>query len=204
MSGAPSSRLSAPSALRNRGPILDVLRQVLPAEGLVLEIASGSGEHVVHFARHLPHLVFQPTDPSPEARASVAVHVEAERLANVRAPLALDAGAADWPVGRVDAVACINMIHISPWTSTLGLMAGAGRRLSAGGPLVLYGPYVRDGAETAASNLAFDASLKARDPAWGLRRLEDVVAEAARHGLALDRIVEMPANNLTVVFRKAG
>jgi cyclopropane fatty-acyl-phospholipid synthase-like methyltransferase len=204
VSGVPDPRLSAPSALRNRGPILDVLRAVLPAAGLVLEIASGSGEHVVHFARHLPHLAFQPSDPSPEARASVAAHAAAEGLANVRAPLALDAGAPDWPVGPVDGVVCINMIHISPWTSTLGLMAGAGARLPAGGPLVLYGPYVREGVETAASNLAFDASLKARNPAFGLRRLEEVAEAAGRHGLGLERVVEMPANNLTVVFRKAG
>ncbi|MBB6309510.1 DUF938 domain-containing protein [Xanthobacter tagetidis] len=204
MSGLPDSRLSAPSALRNRGPILDVLREVLPAAGLVLEIASGSGEHVVHFARNLPDLSFQPTDPAPDARASVAAHAAAEGLANVRPPLALDAAAPDWPVGDVDATVCINMIHISPWASTQGLMAGAGARLPAGGPLVLYGPYVRDGIETAPSNLAFDASLKARNPAFGLRRLEDVAAEAARHGLALEQIVEMPANNLAVVFRKTG
>ncbi|MEP9351215.1 DUF938 domain-containing protein [Xanthobacter sp. KR7-225] len=203
MSISSDARLSAPSALRNRDPILDVLAAVLPPAGLVLEIASGSGEHVTHFARHLPHLAFQPSDPAAEARASVAAHVAAEGLANVRAPLALDAAVADWPVGPAAAIVCINMIHISPWPSTLGLMAGAGARLPVGGPLVLYGPYLRDGVETAPGNRAFDESLRRRDPAWGLRRLKDVAAAAEKHGLALERVVEMPANNLTVVFRKS-
>lgn len=196
------ARRSAPAALRNRGPILDVLREELPARGLVLEIASGTGEHVTHFANNLPALTFQPSDMDAEARASVAAWAADLRLANVRPPLTLDAAAESWPIAAADAIICINMIHISPWTSAQGLMRGAARILPQGAPLCLYGPYRRDGVATAASNEEFDASLKARHPAWGLRRLEDVAALAATHGLSLTRVAEMPANNLTVVFRK--
>lgn len=196
------ARRSAPAALRNRGPILDVLRAELPARGLVLEIASGTGEHVTHFANNLPALTFQPSDMDAEARASVAAWAADLRLANVRPPLTLDAAAESWPIAAADAIICINMIHISPWTSAQGLMRGAARILPLGAPLCLYGPYRRDGVATAASNEEFDASLKARHPAWGLRRLEDVAALAATHGLSLTRVAEMPANNLTVVFRK--
>lgn len=195
-------RLFAPAAARNREPILAVLREVLPAAGLVLEVASGTGEHVVHFARGLPGLAFQPTDPSPGGRASIAAWIAAEGLGNVRPPLALDAAAADWPLGPVDAVLCANMIHISPWAATEGLMRGAACRLPPGGPLVLYGPFLRDGVETSAGNLAFDADLRRQDARWGLRRLEEVAAVAAACGLDLDRVVEMPANNLSVVFRR--
>jgi hypothetical protein len=198
----PDARLSAPAALRNREPILAVLREVLPAKGLVLEIASGSGEHVLHFAAALPGLTFQPSDPDAAARASIEGWRAAAGLGNVREALALDAAAAGWPLARADAVLCINMIHIAPWSASEGLMRGTGRLLPRGAPLVLYGPYRRDGVETAPSNEAFDESLKSRDPRWGLRRLEDVAALAATQALVLDRVVEMPANNLTVVFRK--
>ena len=195
-------RRSAPAALRNRDPILAVLREVLPAHGLVLEIASGTGEHVVHFARHLPNLVFQPSDPDAGARASVTAWIAESGLANVRAPLMLDAASPPWPVTAADAIVCINMIHISPWRSTEGLFAGAAAVLPAGAPLALYGPYRRHDVPTAPSNEEFDISLRARDPAWGLRQLDDVAALAEQSGFALDRVVEMPANNLTVVFRK--
>ncbi len=195
-------RRIAPATARNRDPILDVLRDVLPASGTVLEIASGTGEHAVHFARGLPHLDWQPSDPDADARLSVAAWREAEAVPNLKAPLELDAAAADWPVERADAVVCINMIHISPWAATLGLMAGAGRLLASGATLVLYGPYRREGHATAPSNAAFDEDLRLRNPAWGLRLLEDVVREADVQGCDLDRVVEMPANNLTVVFRK--
>jgi len=195
-------RRHAPATERNRDPILAVLREVLPAEGTVLEIASGTGEHVVHFAKALPGLVFQPSDPDPDALASIRAWAVAAKLNNVRPPLLLDAAAADWPIARADAMLCINMVHISPWAATVGLMRQGAKLLPAGGPLVLYGPYVRDGVETAASNVAFDADLRRRNPAWGIRRLEDVVALAAGEGLALVAVEEMPANNLTVVFQR--
>lgn len=196
------ARRHAPATERNREPILALLREVLPPSGLVLEVASGTGEHGVFFAKALSHLQWQPTDPDPDARASIAAWREEEGSANLLAPLLLDAASADWPVDRADAVVCINMIHISPWESTEGLMAGAGRLLSSGQPLVLYGPYRRKDHPTAPSNEAFDEDLKRRDPRWGLRLLEDVEACAGKNGLALERVVEMPANNLTVVFRK--
>lgn len=200
-----SAGLSSPAALRNREPILAALHDALPPTGLVLEIASGSGEHAVHFARAMPHLDWQPSDPDPAARASIAVWREGAGLANLREPIALDAAAPDWPIERADAIVCINMVHISPWPATLGLLAGAGRLLPPQGPLILYGPYRRADAPTAPtapSNEAFDASLRARDPQWGLREVEDVTREADRHGLAFERLVEMPANNLTLIYRR--
>lgn len=196
------ARLSSPAVLRNRDPILDVLRVVLPALGTVLEIASGSGEHILHFAAALPALTWQPSDPSPVARASIAAWRDAERPGNVRAPLTLDAATEHWPVDHADAVLAINMVHISPWDATLGLLAGAARLLPAGGPLLLYGPYRRDGVPLAASNLAFDADLKARNPEWAIRDLGAVITVADAAGLGLERIVEMPANNLSVVFAR--
>jgi len=197
-----SLRRHAAAAERNRGPILEVLRRVLPAQGLVLELASGSGLHVVFFAKALPALRFQPSDPDPEARASIRAWSTHEGLSNVADPLALDATASTWPLDRADAVLCSNMIHIAPWAATQGLMTHAARLLPSGAPLVLYGPYRRGGAHTAPSNESFDASLRARDPAWGVRDLEAVTALAQTSGLLLDEVVEMPANNLTVVFRR--
>ena len=199
--------LSAPSAQRNRGPILDVLRASLPERGSVLEIASGTGEHVVWFAAALPGLVFQPSDPDAAARASIEARIAQTRLPNVRAPLALDASAAHWSLPSevaesLVAILCINMIHIAPWPATLGLMRGAGRLLRAGGVLYLYGAYKRSGRHTAPSNEAFDRSLRAQDPLWGVRNLEDVVAEAAAQELDLAEVVEMPANNLSVLLRR--
>jgi hypothetical protein len=191
----------APATARNRDPILAVLRDILPASGLILEIASGTGEHVRYFAEQLPDLDWQPTDPDPDALTSIAAWREG--LANIRPPLRLDASASDWPVAEADAILCINMVHISPWSATEGLFAGAARLLPPGAPLFLYGPYRRADVPTAPSNEAFDQSLKARDPAWGLRQLEDVVALAARTGFRLDRPMEMPANNVSLVFRRA-
>lgn len=196
-------RRSAPHVARNSAPIIDVLRGILPDTGLVLEVASGSGEHVLAFARAFPHLLWQPTDADPVALRSVEAWRTAESLPNLLAPVHLDASAGQWPVESADAILCINMVHISPWAATEGLMAGAGRLLGRGCPLYLYGAYRQRGVETAASNEAFDASLKARNPEWGVRRLEDVAVEAGRHGLALDAVVPMPANNLSVVFRRA-
>jgi cyclopropane fatty-acyl-phospholipid synthase-like methyltransferase len=194
--------LTAPAVARNRDPILTVLREVLPAAGTVLEIASGTGEHAVHFAAALPHLTWQPTDPDAQARSSIAAHAAAAGLTNLLPPLELDASAPVWPVTRADALVSINMIHISPWRATQGLMAGAARVLPAGAPLYLYGPYRRHGQHTAPSNAAFDESLRARDPEWGVRDLNEVAALAAEHGLALQRSVAMPANNLSVIFRR--
>ena len=191
-------RRSAPHVARNAVPIVEVLRGVLPESGLVLEVASGSGEHVLHFAREFPNLRFQPSDPEP---APESWRAEAE-LANLLPALALDVLAAEWPVAAADAILCINMIHVSPWTATQGLMRGAGRLLAPGAPLYLYGPYRQAGVETAPSNEAFDFSLRARDPEWGLRDAEAVVAEAEACGFRLDRIVTMPANNLSVVLRR--
>lgn len=181
--------------------ILDVLRRVLPARGTVLEIAEGSGEHVVHFAAALPDLVFVPSDPKPDARASIDAHVAERALSNVRPALALDV-LGEWPVSRADAVVCINMLHASVPETLPALMDGAGRILSDGGVLVTYGAYRIDGAHTAQSNVAFDAWLKERDPRWGVRDLEDVVAEAARHGLVLEERIVMPAENFVLVFRR--
>lgn len=195
-----TAKRHAPATARNRDAIAQVLAETLPIAGLVLEIASGSGEHVAAFAQAFPALRWQPSDPDADACASVAAWCEG--LANVAPPMALDAAAADWPIARADAVLCVNMVHISPWEATLGLMAGAARLLAPGAPLLLYGPYRRDGVPTAPSNEAFDADLKARDSRFGLRRLEDVVAVAAAQGLEVERVAEMPANNLMPVFRR--
>lgn len=196
-------RRHAPATARNRDPILAVLRDVLPSAGLVLEVASGTGEHAVHFATALPGLVWQPSDADPQARASIAGWAAEAGLANLRPPMALDATATDWPIDRADALVCINMVHISPWAATLGLFAGAARILPPGAPLVLYGPYFRAEVETAPSNRTFDADLKARNPEWGLRDLAEIGAVAADAGFAREAVAEMPANNLTVVFRRS-
>jgi hypothetical protein len=199
------SRMSSPAALRNRDAILEVLRPALPANGLVLEVASGSGEHVVHFASALPTLRWQPSDPSAEARASIAAHVAASGCANIAAPVALDAAAPEsWPVRAADAILCINMVHISPWAATLGLLRGGARLLPNGAPLLIYGPYLERGHETAPSNLAFDDSLRARNPAWGLRWRHDLEAAAAASGLELAERHALPANNLALLFRRTG
>jgi len=201
----PSGGLSSPAVARNVGPILAVLKAHLPTSGRVLEVAAGSGEHAVAFARALPGLDWTPADPSPEARASIRAWADAAGLSNLRPPLALDAAdPTTWPEDPVDAVVCINMVHISPWTATEGLMAGAGRLLaSPGGLLALYGPYRESEAALAPSNAAFDESLRARDPAWGLRDREAVVAEARARGLQLTLRLAMPANNLMLLFRRA-
>ena len=192
----------APAAARNRGPIADVLAQELPASGTVLEVASGTGEHVIHFAARFPQLSWQPSDPDAEARASTSAWVAEAGLANVRPPLALDAAAPAWPVDRADAIVCINMVHISPIAAGEGLVREAARLLPGGGPLVLYGPWLEDGVETAESNLAFDRSLKERNPLWGLRDVSWMDGLAGRHALLRARRVAMPANNIMLVYRK--
>lgn len=199
----PGDRLMSPAAARNKAPILDVLRRVLPATGLVLEIASGTGEHAAFLATQLPHLSWQPSDPDSAARASIsawAAHVGSSE--NLHPPLALDAAGDDWPIAAADAIVCVNMIHISPWASCRGLMRGAARVLPHGGILFLYGPYRVGGRHTAPSNEAFDRGLQSQDPSWGVRDLEAVTAEAEKNGFILVETVPMPANNLSVVFRK--
>ena len=198
-------RLFYPATQRNREAILDVLRGVLPASGLVLEIASGSGEHVVHFAQALPGLTFQPSDPDADALRSIAAWTAEHRLANIRPPVMLDAlsESEQWPITKADAMVCINMIHISPWPATLGLLRGAARILPTGAPLYLYGPYIQSGVATAPSNEAFDASLKARNPEWGLRHLDEVATAARAAGFSAPMVTPMPANNRSVVFRKS-
>lgn len=197
-------RLYYPATARNRDPILAVLREVLPRRGLVLEVASGSGEHVVHFAEALPHLDFQPSDPSSEAVQSIEAWRRSAGLANIRPAITLDAAAISWPAADVSAVLCINMSHISPWQATEGLMRNAAACLPVGAPLYLYGPYKRGGRHTAPSNEAFDMSLRARDPGWGVRDLEAVAALAAEAGFSAPAVTEMPANNLSLVFRRTG
>ena len=195
------ARETAPSAERNKQPILEVLTRVLPQTGLVLEIGSGTGQHVAHFAKALPNLTFQPSEMDETRHASIAAWIAHEGLANVRAPVAFDVAKLPWPVRAADAIVCINVIHISPWEATLALMKGAGTLLQPGGVLVTYGPYRREGAHTAPSNEAFDASLKSRDPSWGVRDMEVVAAIAGDEGLELEEAVPMPANNFTLVFR---
>lgn len=198
-----SDARTSPSTHRNRDPILQVLKEHLPASGLVLEIAAGAGEHAVYNAAAFPDLLWQPTDPDPDALRSIAAWRDKAGLPNLLAPLPLDASQPDnWPVTQADAVVNINMIHISPWQATQGLMQGAGRLLSEGGLLFLYGPYFEASVPSAASNLDFDASLKRRNPSWGIRDLEEVAALAEAHGLQLSRRIEMPANNLSLLFRR--
>jgi SAM-dependent methyltransferase len=193
-------RLRAAAAERNKDAILEVLRRVLPEEGLILEVASGTGQHVAHFALALPALEWQPSDPDPDHLESIRAWLEG--LANVRAPLELDVLRRPWPIERADAVLCSNMIHVAPWAAAEALVAGAGEVLGAGGPLILYGPFKRHGRHTALSNEAFDASLRESDSEWGVRDLEAVETVAAAGGFQLEEVVEMPANNLSVVLRR--
>jgi hypothetical protein len=192
------TRRHAPATLRNRVAIADMLRQTLPPAGIVLEVASGSGEHAAYFAQEFPALRWQPSDPDADARRSITAWCEG--IDNVLSPLALDAAASAWRITRADAVLCINMVHISPWDATLGLLSGAAGLLPAGGALILYGPFVQADVPTAPSNLAFDETLKARDSRWGLRSVEAVASAATL--FTLEQCAPMPANNLLLVFRR--
>ncbi|HEX6660746.1 MAG TPA: DUF938 domain-containing protein [Sphingomicrobium sp.] len=198
---ADGAQRSAPAALRNREPIAEILAEWLPERGLVLEVASGTGEHAIYFAERFPQLEWQPTDLHREALSSIGAWRDGAGLPNVREPLALDAAADEWPIDRADAVLSINMVHISPWRSALGLIAGAARLLPPGAPLILYGPWLKADIATVPSNLAFDADLRARDPDWGLRRVEDF-AEAAQGSFELAATRQMPANNLMLLFHR--
>lgn len=200
--GGNNDKRHAPATLRNRDAIAARLADWLPAAGTVLEIASGSGEHIVHFAAIFPNLDWQPSDPDPAGLSSIAAYRAEAGLANVAQPLALDAASAVWPVDHAAAIVCINMVHISPWDATLGLFAGAARLLAPGAPLILYGPYIEPGVPTAPSNLDFDANLRARDPAWGLRDTAAMKAAAADAGLVFAERRMMPANNLMLLFRR--
>ena len=202
MTDQPDARLSSPAVLRNRGPILNILRNLLPAQGVILEVASGSGEHITYLAEQLPALEWQPSDPSPTARASIAAWTAADRLTNVRRPLDLEASALPWPVSAADAILAINLVHISPWAATQGLLREAARLLPPGGLLYLYGPFIQAGIPLAPSNAAFDADLRDRNVAWGLRELAAVEAAAAASGLKIEAVVPMPANNLSVIVRR--
>ncbi len=196
-----SAALTSPSVVRNRDPILAILRRLLPQTGTVLEIASGTGEHAVYFATALPHLSWQPTDYDEQALNSIAAHRATSRLSNLLAPVTLDASAPEWPVEQADAILAINMVHISPWRTTQGLMAGAGRVLPPGGVLYLYGAYKENGVHTAASNEAFDHDLRRRNPEWGVRDLEEAAELAEAHQLEIVERLPMPANNLSLVFQ---
>ena len=202
MTDQTDARLSSPAVFRNRGPILDILRTVLPTQGVIFEVASGSGEHITYLAQRLPTLDWQPSDPSPAARASIAAWTAADRLTNVRAPLDLDASTLPWPVSAADAILAINMVHISSWAATQGLLREAARLLPPGGLLYLYGPFIQAGIPLAPSNAAFDADLRDRNVAWGLRELAAVEAAAAESGLKIETVLPMPANNLSVILRR--
>lgn len=199
------AKAHAPATLRNREPIAEVLARELPAAGTVLEIAAGTGEHAAFFAGMFPALSWLPTDPSPDALASIAAYRADYSGTNLSAPVVLDAAAPEhWPVVEAAAILCINMVHISPWEATLGLFRGAARLLSkagSGAPLILYGPYIEAGVETAASNLEFNASLKARNPLWGLREAEALDALAAQHSMARSARYALPANNIMLIYR---
>jgi hypothetical protein len=192
----------APATARNSEPLAGVLAEELPASGLVLEIASGSGEHAVFLAQRFPALGWQPSDHDAEALASVDAWAAEGGCANLRPAIALDAAQAEWPIAAADAVLCVNMVHISPWDAAVGLFAGAGRILASGAPLVLYGPFIEPEQETAPSNLAFDQSLKQRNSEWGLRNTADLDRLAADHGLRRTARHAMPANNLVLVYRR--
>jgi hypothetical protein len=202
MSEETDPRLYYPHVARNREPILRVLKRVLPTRGLILELASGSGEHATYFAQMLPTLLWQPTDPDPRALASIAAHRTAANAPNLLSPLWLDAMSEEWPVQRADALVCINMIHITPWAACKGLMTGAERTLRSSGVLYLYGPYQINGRHTAQSNRDFDAWLRTQNAQWGVRDIAEVTKLAQRHRFSLAETVSMPANNLSVIFER--
>ena len=198
---ASGARRSAPAAQRNREPIAQVLANWLPHKGLVVEIASGTGEHSAYFARRFPHLNWQPSDIHPDALASIEAWRNSAGCTNLMPPLMIDAAAADWTIEKADALLSINLVHISPWKSAVGLLDGAERLLPSGAPLILYGPWIRADTPTASSNLAFNADLKRRNPEWGLRALEDFAAAAEERSFVFEERRAMPANNLMLLMR---
>jgi len=201
---APGEQRHAPATMRNRDAIVDILRAILPDQGTILEIASGTGEHIVYFGLQFPNLTFQPSDPDPACCQSIAAWTKREAVANVLPPKQLDAQATEWSIPKPAAILCINMVHISPWESSIGLFEKAGELLDPGAPLYLYGPYLRVDVETAPGNLAFERSLKSRDLRWGLRDVADMDALAVQNGFARESLIEMPSNNISLVYRKQG
>ena len=201
---APGEQRHAPATMRNRDAIVAVLKDILPASGLILEIASGTGEHIVYFGRTFPDLTFQPSDPDPACCESIIAWTKREAVSNVLPPLQLDAQDTTWDLQDVGAILCINMVHISPWESSIGLFQKAGALLGPGAPFYLYGPYLRADVETAPGNLAFERSLKSRDLRWGLRDVADMDALAEQNGFERESLTEMPANNISLVYRKQG
>ncbi|MCY7398480.1 MAG: class I SAM-dependent methyltransferase [Sphingomonas bacterium] len=197
------TRRSAPAVARNVAPIIAVLEEWLPARGSVLELASGTGEHVIAFARHFAQLAWQPSDANSDSIGSIAAWRDVHPSDNLAAPFALDARDAVWPVAHADAIVSINMVHISPWAAALGLLDGAARLLGAGAPLILYGPWIERNVATAPSNLAFDGELRARDPEWGLRDVDAFAAAANERGLTLVERRAMPAHNLMLLLRRS-
>jgi cyclopropane fatty-acyl-phospholipid synthase-like methyltransferase len=195
-------RLHAPAALRNRDLIADILTDHLPPRGLVLEIASGSGEHCIRFGERLPNHVIQPSDLSPQARMSIDAWVASSGVTNVRPALNIDVSQPDWPIAEADAIICINMIHIAPWQATAGLFAGAARILTTGGVLYTYGPYMREGAHTSAGNAHFDADLRQQNADWGIRSIEALNDLAEANGLSIPLIIPMPSNNFSLIFKR--
>ncbi|MEO9601344.1 DUF938 domain-containing protein [Parasphingorhabdus sp.] len=193
----------APATLRNRDAIVAVLRDILPGQGSILEIASGTGEHAVYFGRTFPNLTFQPSDPDPACCQSIAAWTQREGGHNILPPKQLDAQAPQWDVSKPAAILCINMVHISPWESSIGLFEKAGTLLDPGAPFYLYGPYLREDVETAEGNLAFERSLKSRNLRWGLRDVADMDALAERNGFVRESLTEMPANNISLVYQKS-
>lgn len=200
--GTGEAKRHAPATARNRDAIASVIGKYLPKTGTILEIASGTGEHLVHFARTFPQLLWQPSDYDQAGLASINAWASDSGLDNILPPIRIDAASTDWPIEQADGILCINMIHISPWEATMGLISGSASRLSKGAPLYLYGPYIQKGVPTVESNLAFDRSLRDRNAAWGLRSVEDVVEYAKQKGIMLQAIREMPSNNLSLVFSK--
>lgn len=196
------ARRCAPAAGRNREPIAEVLEEWLPASGLVLELASGTGEHAIFFASRFPDFEWQPSDVHADAIQSISAWSAGAGLSNLRPPLILDAASPDWPISHADALLSINMVHISPWSSALGLLDGAARLLRAGAPLILYGPWFSDDIVPAPGNLEFDADLRRRDSQWGIRKVEDFTAAAMERDFTLDETRPMPANNLMLLFRR--
>jgi cyclopropane fatty-acyl-phospholipid synthase-like methyltransferase len=199
---SPEAKRYAPATQRNRDSIVAVLRDILPENGSVLEIASGTGEHIIHFAAYFPQFTWQPSDYDPAGLDSITAWIAESRLPNIAPPVLIDSAAPVWAVDQADAIVCINMVHISPWKATVGLFAGAAKLLTPGAPLYLYGPYIEADQRTASSNEAFDASLRTANPLWGLRSVEDVTALADAAGFVLENRIAMPANNLSLIFHR--